>query len=43
MAQVVPELPPEMAAHTLWRSVEEFGEEGSPKKERGIARAILSA
>ena len=42
MALITPELPPEMAAHNLWRSVDGLGEEGSRKKERAIARAILS-
>ncbi|MEE8209618.1 MAG: hypothetical protein V3R38_02585 [bacterium] len=42
MAQVAPGAPPDEAARDLWRSVDGFGEEGSRKKERGIARAILS-
>ncbi|MFQ6673097.1 MAG: hypothetical protein ACE5KY_07335 [Candidatus Tectimicrobiota bacterium] len=42
MAQVDPGAPLAMAAHTLWRSVDGFGEEGSRKKELGIARAILA-
>ena len=41
MAQIAPELDPHMAAHTLWRSVDGFGEEGSRQKERGITQAIL--
>ncbi|MEE9518991.1 MAG: hypothetical protein V3V93_01880 [bacterium] len=43
MALLSPDLPPEIAANNLWRSVDGFGEEGSPKKERAIARAILSS
>ena len=43
MALLAPELPPEIAAHNLWRSVDGLGEEGSRKKERAIARAILSS
>ena len=43
MAQVAPDLPLEIAAHNLWRSVDGLGEEGSRKKERAIALAILSS
>jgi hypothetical protein len=42
MAQAAPGVLHDEAARDLWRSVDGFGEEGSRKKERGIARAILS-
>lgn len=42
MGLAAPELDPNEAAQALWRSVDGFGEEGSRKKEQGIAKAILA-
>ncbi len=42
MAEAAPKTTPKKAARSLWKSVDDFGEEGSRKKERAIAKAILS-
>jgi hypothetical protein len=41
LSQIAPDSLPEQAAKQLWRSVDVFGEEGSPEKELGIKKAIL--
>jgi hypothetical protein len=39
--QIAPEMEPGEARKALWRNVDDFGKEGSRKKERGIERTIL--